>query len=129
MTYSSDRKAHPRDAKRANVLEVPFPARRSGRDVPQACRPRFPSGEPQNEGLGGRSRRSSRSKFRQRRLEGVSYALGEPAFDVKECQQRGLTFASPRCAPRSPGDYGPPEVPRHRIGVKEQRSMGRNPAR
>ncbi|MCZ4304418.1 DNA-directed RNA polymerase subunit beta [Zoogloeaceae bacterium G21618-S1] len=29
------------------------------------------------------------------RLEFVHYLLGEPAFDVKECQQRGLTFAAP----------------------------------
>ena len=29
------------------------------------------------------------------RLEFVNYNLGEPPFDVKECQQRGLTFASP----------------------------------
>ncbi len=29
------------------------------------------------------------------RLEFVSYTLGEPPFDVKECQQRGLTYASP----------------------------------
>ncbi len=29
------------------------------------------------------------------RLEFVSYALGMPPFDVKECQQRGLTYASP----------------------------------
>jgi len=29
------------------------------------------------------------------KLDFVSYALGEPPFDVKECQQRGLTFASP----------------------------------
>src|SRR5512136_624488 len=29
------------------------------------------------------------------RLDFVSYTLGEPPFDVKECQQRGLTFASP----------------------------------
>ncbi|WP_114649067.1 DNA-directed RNA polymerase subunit beta [Pseudothauera hydrothermalis] len=29
------------------------------------------------------------------RLEFVQYMLGEPPFDVKECQQRGLTFASP----------------------------------
>ncbi|MEY3201367.1 MAG: hypothetical protein RIR70_917 [Pseudomonadota bacterium] len=29
------------------------------------------------------------------RLEFVHYILGEPGFDVKECQQRGLTFASP----------------------------------
>ncbi|MEJ2107333.1 MAG: DNA-directed RNA polymerase subunit beta [Acidiferrobacteraceae bacterium] len=28
-------------------------------------------------------------------LEFVSYRLGEPAFDVKECQQRGLIFAAP----------------------------------
>jgi len=29
------------------------------------------------------------------RLEFVSYILGEPVFDVKECQQRGLTYAAP----------------------------------
>ncbi|MFO1318310.1 MAG: DNA-directed RNA polymerase subunit beta [Burkholderiales bacterium] len=29
------------------------------------------------------------------RLDYVSYALGQPPFDVKECQQRGLTFAAP----------------------------------
>ncbi|NJD05601.1 MAG: DNA-directed RNA polymerase subunit beta [Methylococcaceae bacterium] len=28
-------------------------------------------------------------------LEYVSYRLGEPTFDVKECQQRGTTFAAP----------------------------------
>jgi DNA-directed RNA polymerase subunit beta len=29
------------------------------------------------------------------RLEFGGYTLGDPPFDVKECQQRGLTFASP----------------------------------
>ncbi|MBK8765122.1 MAG: DNA-directed RNA polymerase subunit beta [Burkholderiaceae bacterium] len=29
------------------------------------------------------------------RLEFVSFVLGHPAFDVKECQQRGLTFCAP----------------------------------
>jgi DNA-directed RNA polymerase subunit beta len=29
------------------------------------------------------------------RLEFVSYVLGNPAFDVKECQQRGLTYCAP----------------------------------
>jgi DNA-directed RNA polymerase subunit beta len=28
-------------------------------------------------------------------LEYVKYRLGEPAFDVRECQQRGATFAAP----------------------------------
>ena len=29
------------------------------------------------------------------RLEYVNYTLGEPAFDIKECQQRGLTYCAP----------------------------------
>ncbi|MBA2654040.1 MAG: DNA-directed RNA polymerase subunit beta [Gammaproteobacteria bacterium] len=29
------------------------------------------------------------------RLDYVSYSLGEPTFDVKECKMRGLTFAAP----------------------------------
>jgi DNA-directed RNA polymerase subunit beta len=29
------------------------------------------------------------------RLEYVSYSLGEPAFDVRECKLRGLTFSAP----------------------------------
>ncbi|GGI83663.1 DNA-directed RNA polymerase subunit beta [Legionella impletisoli] len=29
------------------------------------------------------------------RLEYVSYSLGEPAFDVKECKLRGLTYSAP----------------------------------
>jgi DNA-directed RNA polymerase subunit beta len=28
-------------------------------------------------------------------LEYVSYRVGEPAFDVKECQQRGITYSAP----------------------------------
>ena len=36
----------------------------------------------------------------------MSYALGTPPFDVKECQQRGLTFASPlRARVRMPRAY------------------------
>src|SRR3981081_2441124 len=35
------------------------------------------------------------SHSKNARLEFVSYILGEPPFDVKECQQRGLTFAAP----------------------------------
>ncbi|HEY5634937.1 MAG TPA: DNA-directed RNA polymerase subunit beta [Burkholderiaceae bacterium] len=35
------------------------------------------------------------SHNQQARLEFVSYGLGHPAFDVKECQQRGLTYCAP----------------------------------
>jgi len=35
------------------------------------------------------------SHSKNARLDFVSYQLGMPPFDVKECQQRGLTYASP----------------------------------
>jgi DNA-directed RNA polymerase subunit beta len=35
------------------------------------------------------------SHSKNARLEYVSYMLGLPPFDVKECQQRGLTYAAP----------------------------------
>jgi DNA-directed RNA polymerase subunit beta len=35
------------------------------------------------------------SHNQQARLEFVNYNLGTPAFDVKECQQRGLTYCAP----------------------------------
>ena len=43
------------------------------------------------------SRRYSRSRATRATptLEYVSYRLGEPVFDVKECQLRGLTYAAP----------------------------------
>src|SRR5260370_39259617 len=84
-------------AKRASVLNVPFllatqlesytaflqsgvsPERRKSEGLQAAFASIFPI--------------SSHSG--NARLEFVSYQLGEPPFDVKECQQRGLTFASP----------------------------------
>ena len=44
-----------------------------------------------------RSRACSRSRATRGNasLEYVSYRLGEPVFDVKECQLRGLTYAAP----------------------------------
>ncbi|MGH8346579.1 MAG: DNA-directed RNA polymerase subunit beta, partial [Pseudomonas sp.] len=35
------------------------------------------------------------SHSKNARLDFVSFALGTPPFDVRECQQRGLTFAAP----------------------------------
>src|SRR5215510_7864217 len=50
-----------------------------------------------NEGLQAafRSIFPIESHSKNARLEFVSFALGEPPFDVKECQQRGLTYAAP----------------------------------
>jgi DNA-directed RNA polymerase subunit beta len=97
--YSSTEKKRIRKsfAKRASVLNVPFllatqlesymaflqaavaPERRKTEGLQAAFSSIFPI--------------SSHSG--NARLEFVSYVLGEPPFDVKECQQRGLTYASP----------------------------------
>ncbi|OIP11339.1 MAG: DNA-directed RNA polymerase subunit beta [Rhodocyclales bacterium CG17_big_fil_post_rev_8_21_14_2_50_68_7] len=99
MTYSYTEKKRIRKsfAKRAGVLDVPFllatqlesytsflqvdvaPENRKIQGLEAAFRSVFPIA----------------SHSGNARLEYVRYVLGEPAFDVKECQQRGLTFASP----------------------------------
>jgi len=99
MSYSYTEKKRIRKsfAKRASVLEVPFllatqldsysdflqaevpPVQRKGQGLQAAFSSVFPI--------------SSHSG--NARLDFVSYMLGTPPFDVQECQQRGLTFASP----------------------------------
>ena len=99
MTYSFTEKKRIRKsfAKRPNVHKVPFllatqlqsyaeflqadanPAKRANEGLQAAFTSIFPI--------------SSHNGFA--RLEFVSFHLGTPPFDVKECMQRGLTFASP----------------------------------
>jgi DNA-directed RNA polymerase subunit beta len=99
MTYSYTEKKRIRKsfAKRASVLEVPFllatqldsysdflqaevqPALRKGQGLQAAFSSVFPIA----------------SHSGNARLDFVSYMLGTPPFDVQECQQRGLTYASP----------------------------------
>jgi len=99
MTYSLTERKRIRKsfAKRANVQNVPFllatqldsyTAFLQAHVAPEARR---------NEGLQAAftSIFPISSHSGSARLEFVSYQLGEPPFDVKECQQRGLTYASP----------------------------------
>ena len=99
MTYSYTEKKRIRKsfAKRASVLDVPFllatqldsyadflqaevlPASRKSQGLQAAFSSVFPIA----------------SHSGNARLDFVSYVLGTPPFDVQECQQRGLTFASP----------------------------------
>ncbi len=99
MHYSFTEKKRIRKsfAKRANVHNVPFllaTQLESYTSFLQADR--IPS-QRKNEGLQSAFTSIfpivSHNGFA--RLEFLSYVLGEPPFDVKECQQRGLTFASP----------------------------------
>ena len=100
MSYSFTEKKRIRKsfAKRASVLPVPFllaTQLESYRSFLQADdRPEARGGE---QGLQAafQSIFPITSHSGNARLDFVSYSLATPPFDVKECQQRGLTFAAP----------------------------------
>jgi DNA-directed RNA polymerase subunit beta len=99
MAYSFTEKKRIRKsfAKRNVVLPVPFLLATQLESF-AAFLQEFVSAEARkNEGLQAafKSIFPIESHSKNARLEFVSYALGEPPFDVKECQQRGLTFAAP----------------------------------
>ena len=99
MAYSYTEKKRIRKSfsKRANVLEVPFLLATQIESFARFLQADVPPTQRKTEGL--QAAFSSifpiESHSGNARLEFLSYELGEPAFDVKECQQRGLTFASP----------------------------------
>ncbi len=99
MAYSYTEKKRIRKsfAKRASVLNVPFLLATQLESYTQFLQVDLPPSQRRTQGLEA----AFESIFPivahsgNARLEFVEYKLGEPAFDVKECQQRGLTFASP----------------------------------
>ncbi len=99
MTYSYTEKKRIRKsfAKRASVLDVPFLLATQLESYLAFLQTDIPPADRRNQGL--QAAFSSifpiSSHSGNARLEFVYYSLGEPQFDVKECQQRGLTFASP----------------------------------
>ncbi|MDR1709536.1 MAG: DNA-directed RNA polymerase subunit beta, partial [Candidatus Accumulibacter sp.] len=98
MTYSYTEKKRIRKsfAKRANVLDVPFLLATQLDSFTDFLQASAPPAKRANHGLQAAftSIFPIVSHSGNARLEFVSYTLAEPAFDVKECQQRGLTFAS-----------------------------------
>src|SRR5512139_1381663 len=97
--YSSTEKKRIRKsfAKRASVLNVPFLLATQLESFAAFLQAAVPPEKRKNEGLQAAftSIFPISSHSGNARLEFVSYSLGEPPFDVKECQQRGLTYASP----------------------------------
>ena len=99
MAYSYTEKKRIRKsfAKRANVLDVPFLLATQIESYTRFLQADVPPAQRRNEGL----QAAFTSIFPivahsgNARLHFVEFMLGEPTFDVKECQQRGLTFASP----------------------------------
>jgi DNA-directed RNA polymerase subunit beta len=98
MTYSFTEKKRIRKsfAKRASVLDVPFLLATQLESFMAFLQAEVAPEKRKNEGLQAAftSIFPIVSHSGNARLEFVSYMLGEPAFDVSECQQRGLTFAS-----------------------------------
>ncbi|MCL4469601.1 MAG: DNA-directed RNA polymerase subunit beta, partial [Gammaproteobacteria bacterium] len=99
MSYSFTEKRRIRKsfAKRASVLQVPFLLATQLDSFASFLQADVKPDNRKSEGL--QAAFSSifpiESHSKNARLEFVSYQLGEPPFDVVECQQRGLTFASP----------------------------------
>src|SRR5512141_1051139 len=98
-TYTSTEKKRIRKsfAKRAAVLNVPFLLATQLDSFTAFLQAHMSPEGRKNEGLQAAftSIFPIVSHSQNARLEFVSYSLGEPPFDVKECQQRGLTYASP----------------------------------
>ena len=98
-TYSFTEKKRIRKsfAKRSNVAQVPFLLATQLQSYAAFLQEFTNPDQRLNEGL--QSAFTSifpiSSHSGNARLEFVSYVLGTPPFDVTECQQRGLTFASP----------------------------------
>ncbi len=99
MSYSFTEKKRIRKsfAKRASVQTVPFLLATQLESYTQFLQADTPGNARKGEGL--QAAFSSIfpivSHNEYARLEFLAYQLGQPPFDVKECQQRGLTFASP----------------------------------
>jgi DNA-directed RNA polymerase subunit beta len=99
MAYSFTEKKRIRKtfAKRDTVLPVPFLLATQLESYAAFLQEHVAAESRKNEGLQAafKSIYPIESHSKNARLEFVSYMLGEPPFDVKECQQRGLTFAAP----------------------------------
>jgi DNA-directed RNA polymerase subunit beta len=99
MTYSFTEKKRIRKsfAKRAAVLDVPFLLATQINSYAEFLQAETPADTRKPTGLQSafQSVFPISSHSGNARLEYVSYGLGEPPFDVVECQQRGLTYASP----------------------------------
>ena len=98
MTYSFTEKKRIRKsfAKRASVLDVPYLLATQLQSFADFLQAEVPAEKRKNEGL--QAAFSSIfpivSHSGNARLEFVSFMLFDPAFDVTECHQRGLTYAS-----------------------------------
>jgi len=83
--------------KKTSLLDVPYLLKTQLASYKAFLQKNSPNGTRKTEGLQAAFESvfpiSSHNGFA--RLDFVEYSLGESMFDVRECQQRGLNFASP----------------------------------
>lgn len=99
MSYSFAEKKRIRKsfAKRPSILPFPFLLATQIESYSDFLQEKIAPGKRKNQGLQAafNSVFPISSHSNNARLDFISYVLGIPAFDVKECQQRGLTYAAP----------------------------------
>ncbi len=99
MSYSFAEKKRIRKsfAKRASILPFPFLLATQIESYSNFLQEKIAPNKRENQGLQAafNSVFPIESHSNNARLDFISYSLGTPVFDVKECQQRGLTYASP----------------------------------
>lgn len=99
MAYSFTEKKRIRNdfGKLPNILEVPYLLETQLESYRQFLQEDVPADKRAEVGLHAafKSVFPISSYSGNASLEYVSYRIGEPAFDVKECQLRGMTYAAP----------------------------------
>ncbi|HNO76124.1 DNA-directed RNA polymerase subunit beta [Nitrosomonas mobilis] len=98
MSYSFAEKKRIRKsfAKRPSILSFPFLLATQIESYSEFLQEKIPSAERKLQGLQAAFHAAFpiESHSNNARLDFIHYSLGMPGFDVKECQQRGLTYAS-----------------------------------
>ena len=96
-TFTEKRRIRKDFGKRSSILEVPYLLAIQLDSYREYLQAEVPPGERREVGLHAafRSVFPIVSYSGNARLEYVSYRLGNPVFDVRECQLRGLTYAAP----------------------------------
>lgn len=99
MSYSFAEKKRIRKsfAKRTSILPFPFLLATQIQSYADFLQADVAPGKRKNQGLQAAFNAvfPIESHSNNARLDFINYMLGTPVFDVKECQQRGLTYASP----------------------------------
>ncbi len=95
-TFAEKKRIRKSFAKRASVLEVPYLLSMQIDSYREFLQADVPADERRDVGLQAafKSIFPIVSHSGNARLEFVSYTLGQPVFDIVECQQRGLTYAA-----------------------------------